>query len=173
LFDAGTRLPDSIRAKIALCKALDASVGMDGQPFFVNEIENQTAMLRRSVAQLADKTQRDLIAPRTGDDESNRIPVARFGQVLAARGIAQVAELADRGIFGLRARAGGATFPGPSGAQRQARRMRPRAVVQDFAWHKIRAGQTFPPMKAHCSACRVMNGEEHHSLFVVGGSLES
>ena len=78
MFDAGTRLPDSIRAKIALCKALDASVGMDGQPFFENEIENQTAMLRRSVAQFADKTQRNLIVSSAGDDEANRVPVAGF-----------------------------------------------------------------------------------------------
>ena len=82
-------------------------------------------MVDGSVAELADKTDCDLVVAGTGNRKPNRIPIAVSGQMRTVGCIPKIAELPQVVIGGRYFIPCGATVARPSRSEREARGMRP------------------------------------------------
>src|SRR5271156_6712280 len=103
---------------------------------------------------------RDLLRANLRDRKADRIPIAGWRKMRTGCGVAEIAEFAEVRIRGCQLLSRGAAVARPSRAQRQTRRVRPGAIVQNFSRHKKRAGQIDSPEKNHCNARRDMNGKQ-------------
>ena len=106
---------------------------------------------------LAHEGKGKLLPANVRNREPDRIPIAAVGKMRACRGVAKIAKIADMIIGGTRFAAGGTAVASPSGTQRQTRRMRPRAIADNFKRHKKWASQAVPSEISHCIAARSVN----------------
>src|ERR1700722_15086376 len=90
---------------------------------------------------LANETDRDLILSDVCHRKADCVPVALRWQMRTSGGITQIAELSYLRLGWRQLLAGSATISSPSRAQRKARWMGPRTVVDDCNRHKKWARQ--------------------------------
>jgi hypothetical protein len=120
---------------------VDARIGVGGYPLFTSEIVVENAVLRGTMGKLADKADAQLITAIARNGKSQGIDSSFLWKTRAGGSVAQIAVVKFVGA-GLDAFvAGSATLAGPSGAQGQARRMRPRTTFQLAGRHEKGASQ--------------------------------
>jgi hypothetical protein len=102
----------------------------------------QLAVFYGSVIALAAVAQQDAGTAIPGNGETDSIAVARGRNLLAAAGVAQIAEILQFGICGRGALAGGSAAAGKSGAQGQAVGKGPANLVGFLDGEKIRTGHS-------------------------------
>src|ERR1035438_4709626 len=122
-------------------QAQDACVGMRVKPGFGCQIEGQLAVCNGGVTQFANKADGELSSAGAVHGKTDGIPIAVRGKMRAVRSVTKIAKLSGVSFGCCDVLLRGAAVPGPSRAQREARGMKPGAVVHDFERHKIWTGQ--------------------------------
>ena len=123
----------------------------------LDAIKIELPVLDRSMLQLANIPDRDLVRAGMRDRKTNRVPIALTRKMRTSSGISQIAEIVKGGVRwgSFLPRRGAATAPTRS--QRQAQRMEPGAVVHNLPRHKIGTGQALSPENRYCSARHDIN----------------
>jgi hypothetical protein len=94
-----------------------------------------------SVTQFANIADGELSSAGAVHRKTDGVPVAVCGKMRAGRSVTKIAKLSRVSFGRCDVWVGGAAVPCPSGAEWEARGMKPGAVVYDFEWHKIWTGQ--------------------------------
>ena len=128
---SGLDSTQQVRLQITFCHFLNAQVRMRGDPPTARDIVFQHAVIRGTMAGLADEAKLKLCPTIVSDGESDRIARSLYRQPRTGSGISKIAEFPQLpvGRFGA-FMAGCRAMANPSRAQREARRVKPATIVQ-------------------------------------------
>lgn len=116
-------------------------IGMKLQPRLAVPVEYDRTVVFGSVIEFTGVRENDLLIACARYYKADGIPIALRWKMRTAGCVPEIAEFTHLEIVGRSQLLRGATFPFPSGAERQTLWMRPGAIIYNFPRNKIGAGQ--------------------------------
>ena len=88
------RLPGTICFEIAFCQPLHARVRVQVKPSLADQVKGQLPLLNRSMTQLANIAERNLLTSGGSHGKTHCVPLARDRKMWTGGSVSQFAELA-------------------------------------------------------------------------------